>query len=816
MKKQYVTGAVAILAMAASFVCTAADAWADLRVNVMPSGVASPINSWDSEPYTWPGNNLTLWGNVQYTGTGTLTYTWNFGAGEGSTAGTVSNRNNIAATHAYGSSGSYVATLTVTDGTESDTDTVYIDVVPQSLDVRANLSIQRALKYLYLNSSATTAYDGSPALNWNTYGTAGTGLAVLAFEDHGHREMNDPDQDIYAETVEKGLNYILSFMYGMSAVMDNTTFTDSDVNGNGRKVYCEGNNMYYQGIVAMALANTATPDKVIDTEGSPEVRYKTYKTVLTDMVDFIAFAQQEGTSGYAGGWRYSSNYGSSDNSVSQWPVLGLAAASGAPFNIAAPAWVRTRLPYWINYSQNANGGFGYTVYYEWVNIAKTGSGIIAMKYAGSGGNLTNAVNYINNNWGTTTYDYGNIGDHYAMYAVKKGMQYAGLSTVGAHDWQQEYNQWYVNNQYAAGHWPGSVRIGAGNLTAAFGLLVMAPGLVELPPVADAGIDQEVPPGQPVTFDGTGSTHTDPARSIVSYQWDFNYDGITFDVDGSGAVTTNAAGYAITNGSDTQNYTVALRVTDDSSPALSSTDTAIVKVTNGNTAPVADPGGPYSGTVGSDIVLDASGSYDDNSADGTNPIVNAATASGYDEIVSYQWDLDGDNLYGTADEPDEPEGVSPTVNFGLFMGTKTIGLKVTDSFGRSAAQSSNVTTAALSDLYPVSYQLVSSVYNRLTAKWTVTWKVNIHNAGDGSAYNVSAQLTDTSIPAGVTVLDGSVSWTDPDVEIASDETQLSGNVNPTFSYTYPRTISGPDLTQITWDIELTDELGTRHIIRNIPQ
>ena len=156
---------------------------------------------------------------------------------------------------------------------------------------------------------------------------------------------------------------------------------------------------------------------------------------------FIAYAQKEGTSGYAGGWRYTPNYAQSDNSASQWPALGLGEAERAPWGISAPAWVKTRLPIWINYSQHSSGGFTYYPNYYaynsgWVNIAKTGAGIIEMVYAGSGGNLTNAVNYIATNWGTTAYDLGNIGDHYAMYAVKKGMEYADLSTVGGHDWQQ--------------------------------------------------------------------------------------------------------------------------------------------------------------------------------------------------------------------------------------------------------------------------------------------------------------------------------------------------------------------------------------------
>ncbi len=80
------------------------------------------------------------------------------------------------------------------------------------------------------------------------------------------------------------------------------------------------------------------------------------------------------------------------------------------------------------------------------------------------------------------------------------------------------------------------------------------------------------------------------------------------------------------------------------------------VLNGNQPPIADGGGPYSGLVGEDIVLDGSDSSD---IDGT--------------IVSYEWDLDDDGFY------DDAAGVMTTYSWSS-EGTYTVSLKVTDDDG----------------------------------------------------------------------------------------------------------------------------------------
>jgi len=88
------------------------------------------------------------------------------------------------------------------------------------------------------------------------------------------------------------------------------------------------------------------------------------------------------------------------------------------------------------------------------------------------------------------------------------------------------------------------------------------------------------------------------------------------------------------------------------------------------SPINHAGGPYTGSVGSPVTLDASSSYD---PDG--------------EIVTYEWDCDGDGSY-------ELTTSSPTMEHAwnaAFDGT--IGLKVTDNGGLSATDTATVEIAA---------------------------------------------------------------------------------------------------------------------------
>jgi PKD repeat protein len=173
-----------------------------------------------------------------------------------------------------------------------------------------------------------------------------------------------------------------------------------------------------------------------------------------------------------------------------------------------------------------------------------------------------------------------------------------------------------------------------------------------PPVAVAGGPYSGSVGIPVAFSGTGSQ--DPDGSIVSWAWNFG-DGTT----GSGASPTHA--YA-TGGT----FTVTLTVTDNDN--LTDIATATVNITDGSgmQPPVADAGGPYTGTTGFAIPFDGLKSADPDGA-----------------IVSYDWTF-GDGGSASGSQPMHAYAVA---------GTYTVTLTVTDDTGRTGSAS---TTARVSD------------------------------------------------------------------------------------------------------------------------
>jgi hypothetical protein len=128
--------------------------------------------------------------------------------------------------------------------------------------------------------------------------------------------------------------------------------------------------------------------------------------------------------------------------------------------------------------------------------------------------------------------------------------------------------------------------------------------VDQPPTAVAGGPYAVAEGGSITLDGTGSS--DPDGSISNYEWDFNYNGSTFNVAATGASPTFSAGSA----DGPSSRTVALRVTDNE--GASSIGTAALTLTNTPPTATLSNNGPVN--EGSAVTISFANPSDPSSAD----------------------------------------------------------------------------------------------------------------------------------------------------------------------------------------------------------
>ncbi|TKX35060.1 PKD domain-containing protein [Halorubrum sp. CGM5_25_10-8B] len=181
------------------------------------------------------------------------------------------------------------------------------------------------------------------------------------------------------------------------------------------------------------------------------------------------------------------------------------------------------------------------------------------------------------------------------------------------------------------------------------------------PEASFTFSPSVPnPDDTISLDASGSSDSD--GEIVSYEWDSNGDGDYGDYsdisDGQASSVTFGSGGT---------YTVGLRVTDNGGKSRTTTTQITVENPSPEASFTFSPSVPNPDDT---ISLDASGSSD---SDG--------------EIVSYEWDSNGDGDYG--DYSDISDGQTSSVTFGSG-GTYTVGLRVTDNGGKSRTTTTQIT------------------------------------------------------------------------------------------------------------------------------
>lgn len=815
-----------IAACVATPACLAAAA--PPEVHMMPDGIRAGTTD---TAYAWAGQSIDVWGNVTWGSSTTGTYVLDFGDGTPGVAGTVTNAKNIGQAHAYAAAGTYYPTLTVQDGAaQTGTATARIDVLASSdRSARVNLGIERGLKWLYLNQYAAGNW-GQARTDMAAYYPTTTALSVLAFENKGHLPTGDSTRDIYVPTVRAGFSYLCgAIRYSSDIRPQNAGSPDTHgiypapATPDGYMVDVpSARSNYEHGIVMLAFAGAGSYRGgdpydagqnpalnligTIPRQGGGTIALR-YYDILANMIDYVAWAQAD-SGGGRGGWRYSGNEQDSDTSVAQWPAIGCEAAEG--WGLFAPAFVKNELlNYWIPYTFYDGGTWGAWAYQyrtdsgTW-NVTHGGSGLCMLAWCGvprTDPRIPKTLAWLDTNWAGNGSWYpwnlhmqgGSQSNYYAMYAIAKGCRIsrdaAGkvseITMIGSRDWYDLYVTHILGQQRTDGSWMTTMSgYHSYWLNTPLAILVLEPTIASLKPIAVVSASPNpTPANQPVAFTIASSYHQDPAKWLTSWQLDYQNDGVP-DASGIfpvGGPIVLAAGYPDT-GAD-RDVTAMLRVTDN----VGATDdkTVTVRVTSGNVPPVAVIAGPISGSVGVPIVLNGTGSYDPNAG----PPLN-------DTIVAYEWDINGDGVYGDLTGP-SPSQTWTTPYVGKIY------LRVRDSFGLTGVTQAGV-TITVTDLWPVAYPVVSK--RRITTTlWEYTFRFELENRGTGGATALSATLNNW--PSNVSVVDGAVSWpaVPPGAKVVSTDT---------FILRMDRSVSVPN-SSLTWILKYTDPGGNQQTLVNFP-
>lgn len=646
--------------------------------NLPPHVICVPLHgNPESAHIVYPGRQVTLKGIVR--DAGALTYQWDFGDGSSGSVATVTDKFAIQAAHTYSgpTNKPFTARLTVWDSAGlSDSDEYKLVMRPESLATRADVAVDEGLWWLHKNQDRAGGYWKSPTDGNANYRPSATAGSVQALLTNGHRPEGDPAEDPYVETVNRGFDYLFSLLQTRAMTVQGAG--DPDTNGNGIGLDLTTSHCgYQQGMVIDAIS--ATQDMLgMARTGIAQVKHAFYFDIVTDMVDALIFGQSDPAVSDRGGWRYNWNYGSSDNSISQWGAVALLAAHDN-FGISTPSWVIEENKRWLSYSFVS----GFYVYrpaepYPWGESAWHSTQPSALTQMAVDNIFTTNQTWktaeatIADNWNSV---YGNSANYnyYSLYAVTKAMRLARPKPVtylakSFLDWYGDptngVQQKVVAQQRSDGAWLCWYRDTGSSLnydlSTAWAVLMLTPTLFSQSPVPVITAPNVWGYGVPLHVSAENSFHIDSSRKLVTYEWDFDEDGI-YDFTTSLA-NDPAAQWTYPDptpgvpGDLPTPYTIRLRVTDDNTPVQTAVSSFTVTIAEPPHAPYADAGGPYDTIARLSVTLDGRGSYDIDPTD---------------TLTLYEWDLD-------LDEVPDLIGTNPLTNYSFTAaGLRNIALRVTD-------------------------------------------------------------------------------------------------------------------------------------------
>ena len=585
--------------------------------------------------------------------------------------------------------------------------------------IKVNQAIEDGLRWLYFAQISRQANFGGTFNLWNNEGGQSRNIAynsmvVLAFENHGYTVTSG---DIYSPVVQAGLNHIFNRLRKITLSAAGQTGNpclgvpiDADV---CTGLYTTNNHppAYATPIAVLSVAASGAPlRKVGDLDGNGTVDVvlgafngnfvsgRTYLEIAQRITNTVVWAQDESPASDRGGWRYSLNV-DNDGSTNGWGALALLDANA--FGVTIPTFVASELEFGTATLSLGDGSMGYTGKSA-QNTAKAGVRMQALHlYRTLTGDVLNlgdvppsggpapqtTVNYINAGWrgrnesfecsGVTTLapwntnvNDNNFGCLYAMFNVFKGLKLYGVAALPAadtrtdKDWHKEYQDYLVAKQTSPtsptlGHWGTLDFSCCDNNTigeSALAELILSPVALILPTSLTLG----PPDGENLL----GEDHELTVTALSASNAPVAGATVTFEVIAGpnlgelGTAVTDASGVA------TFSYT----------SALTGEDTIVAKIggsliSNEVTKTWVPPNKPPTVTLeltsgtecGSDVTLLASPDDPDLP----------------DDTLTLSWEHDGNPLAET--------GASLTLS-GLSVGSHTVTVTVTDSFGETASAS----------------------------------------------------------------------------------------------------------------------------------